>query len=518
MSESTADLSTADLHRLAELAESLRENTIADAEVAELESLLAESAAAREAFAALAMLTTELRHAHGRFALPVSSATTARARLDLSFLRARWLPLALAASLALAATLAWRLTPGASALSAPPLATVSNASGAVLLADRHAISAPVGTALGRGALYLSNGLLELTYTNGVVILLEAPARFDLRTATTLWLGEGNVSARVPDGAQGFVVETASARIVDLGTEFGVSAKAGSSEVHVFKGEVLVTNLIEANALRLTENLASRIDILTHTPVGIDYSPEHYIRSFEERVSDFARMVHPLGPVAYYRMRITPDATLLLDVAADRHFHGVIVPGFSQSTSTTGKIGAGLRLGGAATQGFAFVRDFPKAPSAALTVCAWVRAESRPRWASIAKHWAKDGGRNGGGQFHFGLWHDEGSLEVHVHDRAGSEVGVRDTAPLPIGEWQFVAFTLDGTTLRLYRNGREVASTPCNGLSPSAPNALGIGVKLDGSLAPERNTPGFWDGVIDELAIFHRTLSADQVRALYESAP
>ena len=517
MSDSAADLSTADLHRLAELAEKLSVNTIADAEVAELESLLAESAAARESFAALAMLTTELRHAHGRFAFPVPSTTTARARLDLSLLQARWLPLSLAAGLALAAILAWKWTPGASAPSGPPLAAVSNASGAVLLADRHAIPATVGTALGRGALYLSTGLLELTYTNGVIILLEAPARFDVRTATTLWLGEGNLSARVPDGAQGFTVETASARIVDLGTEFGVSAKAGSSEVHVFKGEVLVTNPTEPNALRLTENLASRIDALTHTPVGIDYSPEHYIRSFEERVSDFVRMVRNFDPVAYYRMRITPDATLLLDVTS-HHLNGVIAPGSSQSTSITGKFGAGLRLGGAATQSFAFVRDFPRAPAAALTVCAWVRAESRPRWASIAKHWAKDGGRNGGGQFHFGLWHDEGSLEVHVHDRVGGEVGVRDTAPLPIGEWQFVAFTLDGTTLRLYRNGREVASTPCDGLSPSAPNALGIGVKLDGSLAPERNTPGFWDGAIDELAVFHRALGADEILALRDSAP
>ncbi len=518
MSEPTSALPSADLHRLAELAEKLRESTITDGEVAELDSLLAETAAAREAFASLAMLTTGLRDAHGRFTCPVPTTTSARARVGLSFVRDRWWLLALAASLALAAVVAWKWPLDSSALSALPVATVSNVSGAVLLANQHSISATVGTALGRGALYLSAGLLELTYTNGVVIVLEAPARFDLRTATTLWLGEGNVSARVPDGAQGFAVETASARIVDLGTEFGVSAKAGSSEVHVFKGEVLVTNPTEPNALRLTENLASRIDALTHTPVGIDYSPEHYIRSFEERVSDFARMVHALGPVAYYRMRITPDATLLLDVAAGRHLHGVIVPGASQSTSSTGKVGAGLRLRGPATQSYAFVRDFPKAPAAALTVCAWVRAGSRPRWASIAKHWDKAGGRNGGGQFHFGLWHDEGSLEVHVHDQAGGEVGVRDTAPLPIGEWQFVAFTLDGTMLRLYRNGREVASAPCAGLSASAPDALGIGVKLDASLAPDRNNPGFWDGVIDEVAIFHRALSADEIVALFNAAP
>jgi hypothetical protein len=511
MSDHGSDLPPADLHRLAELAERLRENTIADAEVAELESLLAESHAAREAFAALALLATDLRRAHGRFAFPVPALS--RVRPAPAFARARWLPFAIAACLALAATLLWPGLRDASAPGGPAIAKVTNASGAVLHASKRPVSAAVGTGLSSGMLSLDAGLLEFTYANGVVILIEAPARFELRNPTALWLGEGDLSARVPDGAQGFTVETASARIVDLGTEFGVSAKSTGSEVHVFKGEVLVSNPAEPHALRLTENRASRIDSLTHTPVGIDYAPQRYIRSFEERVSPFALLVRKFDPVAYYRMRITPDATLLLDVS-ERRLNGVIVPGSRRTTSSSGKIGAGLRLGGPAKRSFARVREFPKAPAAALTVCAWVRADSRPRWASIAKHWAKEQG----GQFHFGLWHDEGSLEVQVQDAGGREVGVRDAAPLPLGEWQFVAFTVDGALLRLFRNGREVASAPCAGLSPAAPDVLGIGVKLDGSLAPDRHTPGFWDGVIDELAIFHRALSPEQIRALYESAP
>ena len=510
MSELPAPLSSAELHRLAELAEKLRDGAIADAEVAELESLLAESAAAREAFAALALLTTELRHAHGRFSFP------APPRFSEPSLRARWLPLALAACLTLAAVFAWRNFPAPAPASGAPLATVSNASGVVLLADGRALAAEVGVSLGGGALQLRSGLLELTYASDVVLVLESPARFELRGATTLWLAEGNVSARVPDGAKGFAVETPSARIVDLGTEFGVRAGAASSEVHVFKGEVLVTNAAEPDSLRLVENHASRIDTKTRTPTGIDYEPGRFVRSFDEPASIFPRLVHQFGPIAYYRMRISPEANRLLDMAP-RQLHGEIVASPDQRTFVPGKRGAGLRLGGPAAPSFAVVRDFPKAPAAALTVCAWVRADSRPRWASIAKHWSKNADRNGGGQFHFGLWQDEGSLEIHVHDAAGREVGVRDAEPLPIGEWQFVAFTIDGATLRLYRNGREVASTPCAGLTATAPDALGIGVKLDDRFAPESNNAGFWDGVLDELAIFHRTLSAEQISALYEAA-
>jgi ferric-dicitrate binding protein FerR (iron transport regulator) len=502
------------MNRLAELAEKLRDNALADGEVAELESLLAESAAAREAFAGLALLRAELHHAYGHFACPVPAGARGPGGTAVFF--RRLLPLAVAACLALAALAVWRFAPFRSTARGGPVATISNASGAVLFSDGRDATSTVGSALTGGALHLRSGLLELTYPSGVVVVLASPARFDLRSATTLWLGEGNASARVPKGAIGFTIETPSASIIDLGTEFGVSADAASSEVHVFKGEVLVENGTEPDSLRLTEKRASRIDAKTRTPTGIEFQPERFLRTLDEPPSTYRDLVRQLDPVAYYRMRITSEPNRLVDVSS-HHLDGQIMSSPGQNTSGPGKIGAGLRLGGPAASSYAVVPDFPKAPAAELTVCAWVRAESRPRWASIAKHWAKDRPRNLGGQFHFGLWHDEGSLEVHVHDLAGDEVGVRDSVPLPIGEWQFVAFTLDGAALRLYRNGREVASTPCASLSQISPAALGIGVKLDGGIEPERSTAGFWDGTLDELAVFHHALTPGQILGLYESA-
>ena len=514
MSDPFSSLSAVELNRLAELAEKLRDNALADAEVAELESLLAGSVAAREAFAALAMLGAELRQTHGRFICPVP-ATVQRLGRRASFLPRLW-PVAIAAGLVLATIFLWRLAPIRSTARGEPVVTISNASGAVLLADERVTPTTIGSTLRGGALHLRSGLLELTYPSGVVIVLVSPARFDLRSATLLWLAEGNATANVPAPAIGFTIETPSAKIVDLGTEFGVSASARSSDVHVFKGEVLIQNKDEPDSLRLTESRASRIDTQTRTPTGIDYQPELFIRTLDEPGSRYRDLIRQFEPMADYRMKITPDATQLVDVSVQL-LHGRIVLGASERASAPGKIGAGLRLGGSGDRSYAVVRDFPLAPAAALSVCAWVRAESRPRWASIAKNWAKNAGRNQGGQFHFGLWHDEGSLEVHVHDQAGAEVGVRDSVPLPLGEWQFVAFTLDGTMLRLYRNGQEVAAAPCVGLTQDAPSALGIGAKLGESLEPESNNAGFWDGRLDELAVFHRTLTPAQLRALYDAA-
>ena len=516
MSERAPDLSPATLARLAELAEKLREDTIADAEVAELETLLAESPPAREAFAGLAMIVAELRHSHGRLAW--TQAADAAPASVLPTRRRRWLvPLAVAASLALIALLTRSRSPWHSTVGSGPIATISNASGAILFAGGRAASAAIGSTLRAGGLDLRNGLLELTYPSGVVLVLESPARFDLRNATSVRLSDGNLSARVPDGARGFTVETPSARIVDLGTEFGVSAGAASSEVHVFKGEVIVKTPDEPDPLRLTTNRASRIDTQTQTPAGIDFQPERFFRTFEEPSNRYSMLIRQWDPVAYYRMQLTSAASQLLDLSA-RQLHAQIIRGTSQCSFVPGKIGAGLRLGGPVARSYAVVPNFPKATTAALTVCAWVRAESRPRWATIAKNWAKDMGINHGGQFHFGLFEDEGGLEVHVHNVQGAEVWARESQPLPLGEWQFVAFTLDGAILRLFRNGREVAAAPCAGLSQFAPPALGIGVKLDASgRQPEVNTPGFWDGALDELGIFHRVLSPDQILSLYEAA-
>ena len=104
MSANSPKLAEAELVRLAELAEKLRDDSIADAEVVELETILAESAAAREAFAGLAMLTTELRHSHGRLAVP---ARTASGEKDISLPRRWQAGLALAASIALVVFLGW---------------------------------------------------------------------------------------------------------------------------------------------------------------------------------------------------------------------------------------------------------------------------------------------------------------------------------------------------------------------------------------------------------------------------
>lgn len=100
----------------------------------------------------------------------------------------------------------------------------------------------LGESLKRGTLTLSAGFVELAFNDGAVVVVEAPAVFDLKSNNAMFLQSGKLSAFVPKEAVGFTVHTANATIVDYGTEFGVAIEDnGSVDTHVFAGKVKVSS-------------------------------------------------------------------------------------------------------------------------------------------------------------------------------------------------------------------------------------------------------------------------------------
>lgn len=96
----------------------------------------------------------------------------------------------------------------------------------------------VGSAVGLQTLSLTSGRIELDFGSGAKVFLRGPAEFSLLSTSRGKLHFGELSASVPDGAEGFVIDTPSVEVVDLGTEFGVSVnRAGVADLHVFKGAV-----------------------------------------------------------------------------------------------------------------------------------------------------------------------------------------------------------------------------------------------------------------------------------------
>lgn len=356
-----------------------------------------------------------------------------------------------------------------------------------------------------GTFELKGGVSSFTFGNGVEVVVESPAAFEIESGLRMTLSHGKLSASVPPEGIGFTVGTPSAEVVDFGTEFSVEvAEDLSSEVHVFNGEVDVKPLVDTGAepVRLVTNNATRIEHQSDVPIGIEVDHDRFLRSLREPKKQYSREVRDLKPIVYYRMGPkTFDGRKNLEYIPTGKSDAIIAPG---------KIGASLRLDGPAKQGYAVATPSPDSKTGHLSGVCWVYAKSRPRKASIASNLSEADD----GQFSWSFWRDTGCLHIRVKTEEGNEVVAREKFPLPIGQWHQVAFVADGESLRLFRNGKEVASAPCGTVGEVGDTSLAIGA-VPGK--PNSKPKQFWHGRIDEFALFDHALTEGQIRNLFELA-
>ncbi len=89
-------------------------------------------------------------------------------------------------------------------------------------------------------LELKQGLAEIHYDHGVRVILQGPALFEIGGEKGGRLKRGRLVARVLEKGKGFIVETPTALVVDLGTEFGVSVDHhGQTDTEVITGKIEV---------------------------------------------------------------------------------------------------------------------------------------------------------------------------------------------------------------------------------------------------------------------------------------
>jgi hypothetical protein len=89
--------------------------------------------------------------------------------------------------------------------------------------------------------------------------------------------------------------------------------------------------------------------------------------------------------------------------------------------------------------------------------------------------------------------------------------------LPTNQWSFVVATYDGTAMRLYVNGALSAQTNYSGGIFAGPINLGIGALPPSSiLVPPFGTVWPFAGLIDEVSLYNRALTPDEIQAVYNS--
>lgn len=84
----------------------------------------------------------------------------------------------------------------------------------------------------------------------------------------------------------------------------------------------------------------------------------------------------------------------------------------------------------------------------------------------------------------------------------------DAKIFSVNEWHHVAGVYDGKEVALYIDGEKVASKPATGKMTPSDGPIFIGTKHPG--APEGD---YWNGRIDEVVIFGKGLSGDEVKTV-----
>ena len=241
-------LSSADHRELQALLSALREKQIENQQSARLKDYLRHSGDARQLYLEHFYLSSMLRWLHDDPMVEVAACKEPSTGAPLRKVRRSfgWQTALVAGCFySMFALLAWNLRPDVNPANdaGTRQSTTTNRSVGVLVEARNCLwdsDKPLrrGDAVPLGTVKLDQGKAKFKLANGVMLTIEAPVECDLRSSAETYLQRGRLVARVPRQATGFTVGTATATLVDLGTEFAVEAdEHGATEVRVIDGKV-----------------------------------------------------------------------------------------------------------------------------------------------------------------------------------------------------------------------------------------------------------------------------------------
>ncbi|MBK1830146.1 hypothetical protein JIN77_05395 [Verrucomicrobiaceae bacterium R5-34] len=258
--------------------QSLLDGSIDESNFHHLEDELLASPEARAIYYQYAALHQGLEFRLSRSTAGTSMTGLADARSHLERLRSRRIAVFAAAALVIISLVCMRLyfvapsqKPEAQFATAPGTVFTLTHSGKNKSGNEHHL-AP------ESRLQVSQGTVELNFSNGVQAIVQGPADMTLHDENKLYIDTGTGWFHVPEQAKGFTVVTRELKVIDLGTEFGVlSHPEKDDEVHVFKGKVQVealhgvkksTSLTAGEAVLVRPY--GRFQVVTNTPEGFQH--------------------------------------------------------------------------------------------------------------------------------------------------------------------------------------------------------------------------------------------------------
>ncbi|MEM9346056.1 MAG: LamG-like jellyroll fold domain-containing protein [Planctomycetota bacterium] len=390
-------------------------------------------------------------------------------------------------------------------------------------------------------LTLVQGFAKITTMRGATVLLQAPATIETTdNANAIRLLRGRLVGRCETpGSKGFVVHTPNARIIDVGTEFGVAvSKLGETVASVFEGEVELTGMTNGQAS--TDGLSVRAGQFKRVdPTGMRVDDADPLSIAFVRGQDFDLLSDSANALTYDRwlaqsMEIRRDPSAVLYYTFDNEdqsphrlinqaagtpgsFDGQIngptwadgrLPGKRalrfRATGLRDRLGQHVEVLGSRSDAL----DFPKQ---SFSVAAWFKFGD-----------AEEGLKNfmpiitrGDESWRLQSFEDQEKVTWDV-DSEGlqKDHNVTSRSEPFDGEWRFVVAVVEAdpesnhTTHRLYVDGQRETTYQLDQkrLETSSPVMLG---------ANSDQVDHRFDGLLDEVIIFGRALTDEEISAMYE---
>jgi subtilase family serine protease len=181
-----------------------------------------------------------------------------------------------------------------------------------------------------------------------------------------------------------------------------------------------------------------------------------------------------------------------------------------ATFAPGMVGQAFSFDG--VSGYVEIPDSPSLnPPIAITLDAWVKPNGLGSHIIVAKY-----GKSGASWALLDT--GAGRLRFNVDSGPNSRTLDTNSPVLTVGVWQHVAATFDTATqaLKIYVNGVEAPGTLVETGTVTTiannPTPVRIGAYRDSG----DNLGAFWSGLIDEVGIYNRALTATEIQAIYNA--
>jgi hypothetical protein len=397
----------------------------------------------------------------------------------------------------------------------------------------------VGDALMPGRVAIESGFAQIEFFCGATVIVEGPAELDLKSATLARVHSGRLRAQVPPAARGFSLEVDDMKVVDLGTEFGLSVSSDGADIQVFDGEVEL-HAAKENMRLLTAGQAVLRNAKGEFQFG-QTTPKRFldIASLETRADDQRTARYDRWKA--WSDEVRHDTRLITYYSFDqqggwaRKLHSSVLPDNEEFDGAI--VGAGrvpgrwpLKAGLEFKRPGDRVRVQISGEFGSLTFACWVKIDSLDRWYNSL--FLTDGYNQGephwqildSGQLFFSVRSKRDRLEGETQVKGQTHQEVLSPSfwtPAMSGRWLHLAttYSVERAVTTHYVNGEilheetigEKMLVHTTRIGAATIGNWSVPTKADAEFAI-RNI----NGTIDEFAIFASALSANEIEEMYEN--